>query len=118
MSLSILQRKFSYNVAKLIIYIYDELHMSCSHGESWRTPEQAKLYYEQRKGSLNSLHCDRLAIDLNLFDQNGNYLTKTEDYAKICAYWKSLDPANRWGGDFKNRPDGNHMSMSPDGIRG
>ena len=117
MKLSILQRQFSYNISKLITYIYDELFMSCSFGEAWRTPEQAKIYAEQGKGSSSSLHCDRLAIDLNLYDQDGNYLTKTEAYAEIGAYWKSLNPANRWGGDFKNRPDGNHFSMTPDNIR-
>lgn len=62
------------------------------------------------------LHGKSLAIDLNLFKQ-GAYLTKTEDHAFLGAFWKSLDPLNCWGGDFKTNPDGNHYSLTHGGLK-
>jgi len=117
MSLSEFQKTFAYNAAKLVIYAFDVLGYTCTLGEALRTPEQAEIYAKQGKGTINSLHLIKLAIDLNLFDKNGNYLTKTEDYSELGMYWKSLNPKNRWGGDSKFRADGNHFSMAPDGVR-
>jgi hypothetical protein len=115
--LSYLQKQFTYDCAKLIFYIFDELGLSCTFGEAERSPEQAQLNAESGSGISNSLHCERLALDLHLYDKNGIYLTKSEDYATVGKYWKSLNPMNRWGGDFKSRPDGNHFSRTPDGVR-
>jgi len=85
-------------------------------GEAWRTPQQAALNAQDGKGIRDSLHCERLAVDLNLF-QDGNYLMHTEQYRALGEWWKTLGPAYRWGGDFKSRPDGNHFSITPDGVR-
>jgi hypothetical protein len=57
--------------------------------------------------SINSLHYDRLAIDLNLF-RKGKYLKETRDHEELGLYWESLDPDCRWGGHFN---DGNHYEM-------
>lgn len=82
--------------------------------EAYRTPEQAKLNAQKGSGIANSLHCQRLAVDFNLFI-NGEYQTRTEAYRELGEYWESLGGA--WGGRFKNRPDGNHFSLEHDGVR-
>jgi hypothetical protein len=62
-----------------------------------------------------SLHYDGLAVDINLFDADGKYLTDTADYKQFGDFWKSLHPDCRWGGDFRGNPDGNHFSLTYQG---
>ena len=83
-------------------------------GEVARTPEQAELNAELGSGTRNSLHIQRLAIDLNLF-KLGALITDSEDYRFLGDFWKTCDPLCRWGGDFTSRPDGNHFSISYQG---
>ncbi len=109
MTLSECQEIFARNVAKLITFIFTKGY-SCTLGEAFRTPEQAKIYAQQGKGITNSLHCKRLAIDLQIFDPSNKYLTDTKDYAIFGEYWESLHPYNSWGGHFA-RGDGNHFQM-------
>jgi hypothetical protein len=104
------QSLFTQNVVHLINYIYSG-GCSCTFGETWRTPEQAQIYANQGKGIKNSLHCKRLAVDLNLFDSNGKYLTNKSDYEPFGIYWESLHPANRWGGFFPKLVDSVHFEM-------
>jgi D-alanyl-D-alanine carboxypeptidase len=104
------QAIFAYNVALLISYIFHRQY-SCTLGEAYRTKEQAEIYAQKGIGIEDSLHCQRLAIDLNIFSPRGELLTKTEDYKVFGDYWKKLDGQNNWGGNFK-RGDGNHFEMS------
>ena len=104
------QKQFTANVVRLIQFIYSEDCM-VTFAEAYRTPEQAELNAKDGKGIQNSLHCKRLAIDLNLFNSYDEYLSKKSDYEKFGTYWKSLDPANRWGGDFVHLVDSNHFEM-------
>jgi hypothetical protein len=62
------------------------------------------------KHMAGSLHYEGLAVDIDL-TKNGEYLSKTEDHAVFGAFWKTLDPLCRWGGDFKSS-DGNHYSIT------
>ncbi len=110
MTLQQKQAIFAKNVASLIDYIFANQH-SVTFSEAYRTPEQAALYAKSGKGIADSLHCKRLAIDLNLFDYAGKYLTDKSDWEKFGVYWESLHPANRWGGKFKTLVDSNHMEM-------
>lgn len=103
------QAIFAQNVAKLINYIFEQGY-SCSLGETWRSAEQAEIYAKQGKGILNSLHCKKLAIDINLFDAAGQYLSDSKHYKDLAVYWDSLHPHNRSGINFK-RVDGNHFEM-------
>ena len=103
------QRQFSKDVATLINHIFDEGY-SCSLGEAWRTKEQAEWNVAHHVGILNSLHCSRLAIDLNIFDNQGHLLSKPEQWEKFGCFWENLDPANRWGGRFK----GTHGGIAAD----
>jgi hypothetical protein len=83
-----------------------------------RSPEQAALNAKKGSGIKNSLHLDKLAIDLNLFI-NGVYKTDSKDHKPLGDYWKSLSTKDYqccWGGDFK-KPDGNHYSIEHEGIK-
>jgi hypothetical protein len=101
------QAAFADDAATLISHIFDSEN-KCTLGEAFRTKEQAEIYAKEGKGIKDSLHCDRLAIDLNLFDLNGNYLTEAKDYKQYGDFWESLSPNNRWGGNFPNG-DANHF---------
>lgn len=90
-----------------------EMGYELTFGEAYRTPEQAILNAKAGKGIKNSVHCDRLAIDLNLF-KDGRFLGSTEDHRKLGEWWEKLNPDCRWGGRFE---DGNHYSLTPDGKR-
>lgn len=103
------QSLFTFNVSKLIQYINThEFHVTFS--DAYRDPEAAAIYAKQGKGIVNSLHCKRLAIDLNLFDLDGTYLVDNKFYEQFGVYWESLHDRNRWGGKFA-RKDGNHFEM-------
>jgi len=112
MTLSDKQRLFTKLLGQLIDWAYQN-GMELSLGEAYRTPEQAKLNADRGTGIRNSLHCERLAVDLNLFVA-GVYIDSTEGHRRLGEYWESLHPNCRWGGRFK---DGNHYSFSPDGKR-
>jgi hypothetical protein len=110
MSLRSEQSAFLKDFAKLVLWAFENGY-ELTEGEGYRTPEQAKLNASNGKGIANSLHCDRLAHDVNLF-KDGKYLSDSESYQPLGEYWKSLDPVNKWGGDFKKLKDGNHFSRS------
>lgn len=80
-------------------------------GELERSQAQAAANAATGKGIANSLHTQRLAIDLHLF-RNGRYLTRTEDHKLLGDFWESLHPLCRWGGRFN---DGNHYSITHGG---
>ena len=107
------QRLFTYYVALLIQEAYAQ-GFELTFGEAYRTPEQARLNAQRGTGISNSLHTHRLAIDLNLF-KDGKYLTTSEDHRPLGEWWEKLDSDCRWGGRF-SRPDGNHYSLSHEGI--
>ena len=113
-SLLLLQFEFSAALARLIQQA-NILGYGVTMGECYRTPEQAALNAQSGSGIAHSLHTDRLAVDIQLF-KDGQYLSSSEDYAALGAWWKSGGAMYCWGGDFK-RPDGNHFSLSPDGLR-
>jgi hypothetical protein len=112
MKLSQKQQLFAHDVACLITQIFKQGY-GCTLGECWRTKEQAEIYAKNGKGILSSLHCKRLAIDLNLF-KDGVYLTDSKEYLKFGSFWESIDANNRWGGFFVKKyggkiVDGNHF---------
>lgn len=119
MSLSQQQQEFTRLLGQLIAYAYSHGY-ALTLGEAWRPPETAALYASQGKGIKNSLHIQRLAVDINLFKLvNGQMAlcATSEEHRPLGIYWKSLNPNCRWGGDFISHPDGNHYSYTPDGIR-
>lgn len=115
MTLSEKQRLFTRLVGQLIEWSYSHGY-ELTFGEAYRTPEQAALNAKTGAGISNSLHIQRLAIDLNLF-QGSVYLTDSAAYKPLGDFWKTLNPDCSWGGDFHSRPDGNHFSLSYNGVR-
>lgn len=115
MTLGEQQRLFTYLVGKLIIYAYETAGIELTFGDAYRTPQQAAANAQAGTGITNSLHTQRLAIDLNAF-KDGVYLTDTDQYAALGEHWKTLHPLCRWGGDFHSNPDGNHFSMTYGGM--
>ena len=103
------QIPFTKNVILLLSFIFNSGY-DCTLGDAYRTPAAAAINAKLGSGIINSLHCKRLAIDVELF-KDGKFLTRTEDHIKFGEYWESLHPLNRWGGHFKSRPDGNHYEM-------
>lgn len=105
------QSLFAKLVADLIQFAYEELGYELTFAEAYRTPEQAALNAKKGSGIANSLHCDRLAIDLNLF-VDGKYCADTESHRPLGVYWEALHDGCRWGGNFR-RVDGNHYELQP-----
>lgn len=110
MKLSQLQQLFARDVVTLMKYM-ESKGFGYTFGEAMRSAEQAAIYAKEGKGIKDSLHCKRLAVDINLFSESGEYLSDTKDHEEFGAYWESLCPANRWGGKFKNC-DGNHYERN------
>lgn len=108
------QRRFTKAVGLLILYAYQRGY-ELTLAEAYRTPEQARANAAAGTGISNSLHTERLAIDLNLF-KDGVYLTTTEAHKFLGDFWKSLGSDYCWGGDF-SKPDGNHYSITHQGRK-
>lgn len=113
--MSVLQEEFAQAAGRLILKA-PEFGYTVTLGEAWRTPQQAQWNAEHGKGISHSLHIERLAIDLNFF-KDGHYIADGSQLANIGAWWKTLGPKYKWGGDFTHLPDANHFSITPDDIR-
>jgi hypothetical protein len=108
MKLSEAQQVFTRNIALLILYTYEQDY-ALTFGEAWRPPEMVAIYAQDGRGSGNSLHPARLAIDFNLF-KDGIWQTGESGHDALGAYWETLHSMNIWGGHFKRR-DFNHYEM-------
>jgi hypothetical protein len=116
MALTLREKRVAFTecVAKLIIFAFTEGYEPALD-QVKRTAAEASANAAKGTGIRNSLHLDGLAVDLLLY-RDGRYLTESADYRTLGAYWKSLHPLSRWGGDF-SKPDGNHFSLEHDGRR-
>jgi hypothetical protein len=111
MSLSQEQAAFLLDACKLIQYATEQ-GFTVTGGELMRTPEQQAIYVKTgRSKTLNSLHLKRCAIDLNFLKDGQLVLDKTV-LAPVGAYWESLNPLNRWGGNFKSLVDCPHFERN------
>lgn len=109
------QSAFVVLVAELILEA-ERMGYEITFGETYRTPEQAALNAKKGIGIANSLHTQRLAIDLNLF-KDGRYLTSTEAHRPLGEWWEAQSGNGVmccWGGRFK---DGNHYSVEHQGRK-
>jgi D-alanyl-D-alanine carboxypeptidase len=106
------QSRFVLMFAGLIEYAYS-MGYEMTFGEAYRTPEQCAINAANGKGIANSLHKDRLAVDVNLF-LGGKWLDKTADHEPLGIWWESI--GGTWGGRF-SKPDGNHYSISHEGRK-
>jgi hypothetical protein len=64
-------------------------------------------------GIVNSLHRQKLAIDLILF-KAGEPCWSSSQYQELGSWWKQQHELCRWGGDFRS-PDGGHFSLTHKG---
>lgn len=109
------QSFFALQVAKLILKAH-EMGYSVTFGEAYRSPEEALRLAKAGKGIKASLHTQRLAIDLNLF-QHGKYLSDGDDYRPLGEWWEAQSFNGTtccWGGRFH---DGNHFSIEHGGRK-
>ena len=102
--------KFSEGLRQLMNFMHDR-HYIYALGEGADFVTTKDLTTDHMRNSLHELG---LAQDIHLYDEDGNYLTKTEDYTELGAYWESLDYEFAWGGRFG---DGNHFSLKYGGRK-
>ena len=87
-----------------------EMGFVVTAGELFRTAEQQTIYVKTgRSGTMNSLHLQRRAIDLNFF-KDGKLCYDKSVLAPLGAYWESLHPLNSWGGNGVKLVDTPHFS--------
>lgn len=111
MSLSQEQAAFLLDACALIKYATDQGFM-VTGGELARTTEQQAIYVKTgRSKTFNSLHLKRCAIDLNFF-KDGKIIWDKATLTPLGAYWESLNPKNRWGGNFKSLVDCPHFERN------
>lgn len=116
MSLVEIQAEFLNHVTKLLSKAY-ELNFVVTGGELYRTVEQQKLYIQQgRSKTMNSKHLTRLAIDLNFFKAHNDgslHLTyDKKELQQLGNYWESLNPKNKWGGNWESFKDTPHFERA------
>lgn len=105
------QHQFAVMLARLILWAHDNGHI-VTMGEAFRTPTEAAANAAKGTGILRSLHCDRLACDLNLI-VDGVYQKKSEAYTALGEYWET-ELGGAWGGRWG---DGNHFSLAHEGRK-
>ena len=111
MSLVAEQAAFLQDVCKLLQYATEQGWV-VTGGELYRTPEQQEIYVKTgRSRTMASNHLRRCAIDLNFF-KNGKLVWDKAQIAPLGAYWESLHPKNRWGGNFKSLVDVPHFERN------
>lgn len=94
------QWEFLKDVAKLIKFA-ESKNIILTGGELWRTKEQQKIYYSSGKSkTVNSQHLEKLAIDINVFNEKFELITDWDCIKQLGDHWESLSEFNRWGGDF------------------
>jgi hypothetical protein len=102
---------------KLTALLIEKIYASgfeCSWGETYRVPAQAAANAASGAGIVNSLHIQRLAVDLQLF-KSGGYDTDVSDYKQFADYWLTLDPLCAAGYYF-HTVDADHFSITYHGI--
>ena len=90
------QSVFATMAARLIQKAFD-LGFEVTLGEAWRSPLEAERLAGIGVGISKSSHCDRLAIDLNLFIDS-KYIIDPEKYRPLGEFWELL--GGIWGGRF------------------
>jgi len=110
------QSGFLLDVCKLIRKAHD-LGFIVTGGELYRTKDQQQLYFAiGRSKTMDSMHCKRLAIDLNFFTQDDDVLELTyekNDMQEAGDFWESLHQDNQWGGNWTTFLDTCHFERRP-----
>jgi hypothetical protein len=105
------QFAFLTDVAKLIEFCYNR-NVMITGGELYRTQEQQDLYLLNGKThAKTSNHMRRLAVDFN-FVIDGKLTYDKDDLKSYGDFWESLNPLNRWGGNFETITDTDHFESN------
>ena len=110
------QSLFAVRLAKLILHA-QSLGFEVTLGEVWRSAEEAKRLTILGSGIARSLHCDRLAADVNLF-RHGEWLTTSSAHQPLGQWWEQQstpDAVCVWGGSWGH--DANHYSITHSGRK-
>jgi hypothetical protein len=112
MKLSDHQWQFLQHLADLITFARINGY-KLTGGELERTEEMQKIYFKTGASkTMDSQHLKKLAIDLNVFFRG--QLTYDWETVKVLGdFWESLDPLNRWGGDFNQDDKKNGFIDTP-----
>lgn len=111
MSMVAEQAAFLLDACKLIQFAAEQ-GWTVTGGELSRTAEQQEIYLKTgRSKTMASNHLKRCAIDLNFF-KNGQLVWDKQQLAPLGQYWESLNPKNRWGGNFKSLVDVPHFERN------
>lgn len=103
MTLGEKQELFVADVVKLLTKA-KELGFGIRFGEVWRPPEMQRIYVQTgRSKTMNSMHLNRLAIDLVIV--RGGKVCNREQIKPLGDYWESLSVQNRWGGNWRGAVD-------------
>jgi hypothetical protein len=103
------QREFARLIGLFIAYAYASGY-ALTFGDAYRDP---RVTY----GHPKSTHRMRLAVDLNLFENDHGvwtYRTDTEAWRPLGEWWEKQHALARWGGRFS---DGNHLSFEWEGVK-
>lgn len=111
MTLSDHQAAFLLDACKLIAFATSQ-GWKVTGGELYRTVEQQEIHIKAgRSKTMKSKHLKRCAIDLNFF-KGGKLCWDKNELAPLGEYWESLNPLNRWGGNFKSLVDTPHFERN------
>jgi len=111
-TLSEKQQEFMHTFCLFVAWCFEQGYR-LTWGQAYRTPAEAERMAATGKGIANSLHTQRLAVDVNLFI-NGEYQETTEAHRPLGEKWETMHPLARWGGRFN---DGNHYSFEHNGVK-
>lgn len=110
MSLREEQMAFLRDVPLLLDYLTAN-NFEVTIGEAYRTQEQQDIYVRTGRSKTNhSNHLIRCAIDFNIFISG--VICTYKQLTAVGAYWESLHPKNRWGGNFKTLVDTPHFERN------
>lgn len=106
------QQAFAYDVMKLFSFIHEN-GLFIRIGEAQRTQEQQEIYMQRGLSkTMNSMHLQKCAIDLFIFDSSNRFIRDKASLSFVGAYWESLSDLNRWGGNFKSFTDTPHFERN------
>lgn len=97
----------------LLILKATELGIGLTFGDAYREKDrQKRLIALGLSWTMDSMHLKRLAVDFNFFI-DGELTYEKSKLQELGDYWESLDPANRWGGNWsKKKRDTPHFEMN------
>jgi len=105
------QNEFLRDVCQLITRAQN-MGFQVTGGELFRTAEQQAIYVQKGLSKTqNSNHLRRLAVDLNFFI-DGKLVQSKQEIQPLGDFWQSLNPKNRWGGNFTTILDTPHFERN------